>query len=144
MKELVCGLLKIRVRPYYLYNCDPSLGITHFRTSVAKGIEIIESLRGHTTGFGVPVFVVDAPGGGGKIPVGPEYVISSSPNTVVLRNFEGLISGLPEPKDYHDPCGNGCPRCQNDPASVGVLRLLRGEKSTIGSEESIRRRKRAK
>ena len=143
MRQLVCGLLKIRVRPYYIYNCDPSLGISHFRTSVSKGIEIIESLRGHTTGLAVPVFVVDAPGGGGKIPVGPDYVISRSPKTVVLRNYEGLISGVPECPDYRDPCASGCPHCENDPASVGVMRVLRGERSAIGPEESLRRRNNA-
>ncbi len=133
MKQLVTGLLKIRVRPYYLYNCDPSLGINHFRTSVAKGIEIIESLRGHTSGLGVPVFVVDAPGGGGKIPVGPQYVISQSPRTVVVRNYEGMISGVPEPQDYTDPCANGCPHCKDDSASVGVTRILSG---MLGEETS--------
>lgn len=140
MKKLVCGLMKIRVRPYYLYNCDPSIGISHFRTSVAKGIEIIECLRGHTTGLAVPTFVVDAPGGGGKIPVGPEYLITRSPKTVVLRNFEGLISGVPESTDYVDPCSVGCDRCKNEPLTVGVMRILRGEMRIIQSEESLRSR----
>ncbi|HEC40602.1 MAG TPA: lysine 2,3-aminomutase, partial [bacterium] len=76
MKKLVQGLMKIRVRPYYIYQCDLSIGLGHFRTSVAQGIEIIEGLRGHTTGLSVPTFVVDAPGGGGKIPVMPNYTIS--------------------------------------------------------------------
>src|SRR5512133_716016 len=76
MKQLVHGLLKMRVRPYYLYQCDPVRGAEHFRTPISKGIEIIEALRGHTTGFGVPTYVIDAPGGGGKIPVGPEYLVS--------------------------------------------------------------------
>ena len=138
MKKLVCGLMKIRVRPYYLYNCDPSIGISHFRTSVAKGIEIVESLRGHTTGLAVPTFVVDAPGGGGKIPVGPEYLITRSQKTVVLRNFEGLISGVPESTDYVDPCASGCERCLNEPQTVGVMRILRGEMRIIESEESLR------
>lgn len=127
MKQLVTGLLKIRVRPYYLYNCDPSLGINHFRTTVAKGIEIIESLRGHTSGLAVPVFVVDAPGGGGKIPVGPRYVISESPRTVVVRNYEGMICGVPEPQDYSDPCANGCPHCKDGAATIGLTRVLSGK-----------------
>lgn len=88
MKDLVHGLVKIRVRPYYLYQCDLSMGIEHFRTKVSKGIEIIEGLRGHTSGYAVPTFVVDAPGGGGKTPVMPQYLISQSPTKVVLRNYE--------------------------------------------------------
>lgn len=90
MKKLVHELVKMRVRPYYIYICDLSLGIGHFRTPVSKGIEIIENLRGHTSGYAVPTFVVDAPGGGGKIPVMPNYVISQAPNRVVLRNYEGV------------------------------------------------------
>ena len=92
MKKLVHELVKMRVRPYYIYICDLSLGIGHFRTPVSKGIEIIENLRGHTSGYAVPTFVVDAPGGGGKIPVMPNYVISQAPNRVVLRNYEGVIN----------------------------------------------------
>ena len=91
MMKLVHELVKIRVRPYYIYQCDLSLGIEHFRTPVSKGIEIIEALRGHTSGYAVPTFVVDAPGGGGKIPVMPQYMISQSPDKVILRNFEGVI-----------------------------------------------------
>ncbi len=93
MKELVRRLLAIRVRPYYLFHCDPVIGASHFRTSVWKGIEVIESLRGHTTGLAVPTFVVDAPGGAGKIPLMPNYLISAAPGRVVLRNFEGVILG---------------------------------------------------
>jgi len=100
MKRLVQSLAYIRVRPYYIYQCDLSLGIEHFRTPVSKGIEIIEGLRGHTSGYCVPTFVVDAPGGGGKIPVMPNYVISQAPGKVVLRNYEGVISTYSEPGDY--------------------------------------------
>ena len=139
MRELVRGLLRIRVRPYYVYSCDPSFGLSHFRTSIGKGIEIIESLRGHVSGLGVPVFVVDAPGGGGKIPVGPEYLISRSDRVVVLRNYEGFISGVTEPEDYRDPCAHGCTRCTRDPESVGVMKMLQGQRPTIESEESYRR-----
>jgi lysine 2,3-aminomutase len=97
MKKLVQELLKIRVRPYYIYQCDLAMGTEHFRTSVATGIQIMEKLRGHTTGYAVPTFVVDAPGGGGKIPVGPVYLISSGKGKVVLRNYEGKTFEYPEP-----------------------------------------------
>ena len=100
MKTLVQRLAYIRVRPYYIYQCDLSLGIEHFRTPVSKGIEIIEGLRGHTSGYCVPTYVIDAPGGGGKIPVMPNYLISQAPGKVVLRNYEGVISTYSEPGDY--------------------------------------------
>ena len=96
MRALVHALLKIRVRPYYLYQADPVVGAAHLRTSVWKGLELIEGLRGHTTGFGVPTFVVDAPGGGGKIPVMPNYLVSGAPGRVVLRNFEGAMFSYPD------------------------------------------------
>lgn len=99
MRELVHALVKNRVRPYYIYQCDLSLGIEHFRTSVSAGIAIIEALRGHTSGYAVPTFVVDAPGGGGKIPVMPQYLISQSPGKVVLRNYEGVITTYTEPEN---------------------------------------------
>lgn len=99
MRELVHALVKNRVRPYYIYQCDLSLGIEHFRTPVSAGIAIIEALRGHTSGYAVPTFVVDAPGGGGKIPVMPQYLISQSPGKVILRNYEGVITTYTEPED---------------------------------------------
>jgi len=99
MRELSQGLLKIRVNPYYIYQCDLSEGIGHFRTSVGKGIQIIEYLRGHTTGMAQPLFIVDAPGGGGKIPVGPNYVVSQSDRKVILRNYEGVLTVYTEPDD---------------------------------------------
>lgn len=89
MKALVHGLLRIRVRPYYLYQADPVVGATHLRTSVERGIAIIEGLRGHTSGLAVPTFVIDAPGGGGKIPIGPEYIVERREGAVVLRNYAG-------------------------------------------------------
>ena len=104
MKKLVQDLLKIRVRPYYMYQCDLSEGIEHFRTSISTGIEIIEMLRGHTSGFAVPTYVVDAPGGGGKIPVNPQYLISQSSQKVILRNFEGVICSYTEPQDKTHEC----------------------------------------
>ena len=91
MRALMHGLLKLRVRPYYLYQCDPITGSAHFRTPVARGIEIIEGLRGHTTGYAVPHFVIDAPGGGGKIPLLPDYLVGRQGTAVVLRNYEGGI-----------------------------------------------------
>jgi lysine 2,3-aminomutase len=91
MKKLMHDLLKVRVRPYYIYQCDPVRGTAHFRTPVAVGINIIEKLRGFTSGYAVPTYVVDAPGGGGKIPVGPSYLISQDKGKHVLRNFRGKI-----------------------------------------------------
>jgi lysine 2,3-aminomutase len=99
MKRLNQGLLKIRVKPYYLYQCDPVAGSSHFRTSIQKGLEIIEGLRGHTTGYAVPNYVVDAPGGGGKIPLLPEYVVGRDGDDLLLRNYEGKVYR------YHDPNG---------------------------------------
>lgn len=100
MKELMHKLVRNRVRPYYLYQCDLVEGAGHFRTTISKGIEIIEGLRGHTSGYAIPTYVVDAPGGGGKIPVMPQYLISQAPGKVVLRNFEGFITTYAEPNDY--------------------------------------------
>ncbi len=103
VRKLVHELVKMRVRPYYLYQCDLSTGIEHFRTPVSKGIEIIELLRGHTSGFAVPTYVIDAPGGGGKIPVFPQYLISQSTDKVILRNYEGVICSYTEPEDKSAP-----------------------------------------
>ena len=91
MKKLVHDLLKIRVRPYYIYQCDPVRGTQHFRTPVATGINIMEKLRGHTSGYAVPTYVIDGPGGGGKIPVGPNYILSQAKGKYVLRNYKGKI-----------------------------------------------------
>jgi len=91
MRRLMHELLKIRVRPYYIYQCDMVRGTQHFRTSVEDGINIIEKLRGHTTGYGVPTYVIDAPGGGGKIPVNPNYIVSQAQGKYVLRNYEGKV-----------------------------------------------------
>ena len=91
MKKLMHELLKIRVRPYYIYQCDPVRGTSHFRTPVAVGINIMEKLRGHTSGYAVPTYVIDGPGGGGKIPVGPNYILSQAKGKYVLRNYKGKI-----------------------------------------------------
>jgi len=104
MKELVHKLVKIRVRPYYAYQCDLSIGLEHFRTSVSKVLEIAEGLRGHTSGLCVPTFAIDAPGGGGKIPIMPQYLISSGSKRTILRNFEGVIATYTEPENYTESC----------------------------------------
>ena len=96
MKELMHKLLMMRVRPYYIYQCDLVKGTHHLRTSVRKGIEIIEALRGHTTGYAVPQYVIDAPGGGGKVPIGPEYVLAYDKQRVIIRNYEGKVFEYPE------------------------------------------------
>ena len=137
MKKLVHELVKMRVRPYYIYQCDLSMGLEHFRTPVSKGIEIMENLRGHTSGYAVPTFVVDAPGGGGKTPVMPNYVISQSPNRVVLRNFEGVITTYAEPADYKD-CE--CEECKKF-ATQGVASLLKGQNLSL-EPENLERKKR--
>ena len=112
IKSLVHKLVENRVRPYYIYQCDLSEGLTHFRTPIGKGIEIMESLRGHTSGFAVPTFVVDAPGGGGKIPLNPNYLVSLSTNKVILRNFEGVITTYKEPDSYEETfCNRECDEC---------------------------------
>ena len=97
MRDLVHKLLLCRVRPYYLYQCDLIRGSSHLRTSVAKGIEIIESLRGFTSGYAIPQFVIDAPGGGGKVPINPNYVAYHDSEKIIIRNFEGKIYEYPEP-----------------------------------------------
>ena len=131
MKKLVHELVKIRVRPYYIYQCDLSYGLEHFRTPVAKGIEIIEGLRGHTSGYCVPTFVVDAPGGGGKIPVMPNYVVSQSAHRVILRNFEGVITTYTEPREYHETCQ--CEVCRGEKKDVllGVAGLEQGSQLSL-------------
>ncbi len=136
-RRLVQDLVRIRVRPYYLYQCDLVEGAGHFRTPVGKGIEIIEGLRGHTSGYAVPTYVVDAPGGGGKIPVMPNYLVSYSDHKVVLRNYEGYITTYEEPIKYepHDP--KTCHYCQNKRQELhqgGITSLLDGENMFIKPE----------
>ena len=127
MKKLVHKLVSMRVRPYYIYQCDLSMGLEHFRTPVSKGIEIIEGLRGHTSGYCVPTFVVDAPGGGGKTPVMPNYVISQTPNKVILRNFEGVITTYTEPTNYKETCQCEVCRGEKKVELVGVAGLEQGQ-----------------
>jgi lysine 2,3-aminomutase len=122
MMKLVHGLVQIRVKPYYYYQCDLAEGTAHFRTAVSKGIEIYESLRGHTTGFAVPTYIIDAIGGGGKTPVIPTYLISQAHHTVVLRNYEGVISKYVEPDDYKFECH--CEDCEAGHKRSGVAGLF--------------------
>lgn len=142
MKQLVHELVRIRVRPYYIYVCDLSQGIRHFRTPVSKGIEIIEGLRGHTSGYCVPTFVVDGLGGGGKIPVMPNYIISQSPHRVVLRNYEGVITTYTEPEDYREE--DSCSHLEREQPQEGVAALLAGKKLTIEPNELARHERNAK
>lgn len=141
MRDLVHELVKIRVRPYYIYQCDLSLGLEHFRTPVSKGIEIIEGLRGHTSGYCIPTFVVDAPGGGGKTPVMPNYVISQSSHKVVLRNFEGVITTYQEPESYVDDCH--CDICtgKNQYTYTGVAGLHQGNTLALEPEGLLRKQR---
>jgi lysine 2,3-aminomutase len=136
-RKLVQDLVRILVRPYYLYQCDLVEGAGHFRTPVAKGIEIVEGLRGHTSGFAVPHYIVDAPGGGGKIPIMPNYLLSYSDHKVVVRNYEGYVTTYEEPVVYtpHDP--KTCAYCQNkrpEPGQTGLTGLLDGERMFIKPE----------
>ena len=148
IRELNQQLLKIRVNPYYIYQCDLSEGIEHFRTSIGKGIQIMEYLRGHTTGMAQPLFIVDAPGGGGKIPVGPNYVVSRSDRKVILRNYEGVLTVYTEPDDnqshpeelYH---WEEYTARQRQLSREGLIKLFEGE--TISLEPAdLDRRKRGK
>jgi lysine 2,3-aminomutase len=133
-RQLVHDLVRMRVRPYYLYQCDLVEGAGHFRTPVAKGVEIMEGLRGHTSGYAVPTYVVDAPGGGGKIPVSPNYLISMSDHKIVLRNFEGYITTYEEPVDYR-PEDAAKPRLKRpEPGQAGVFGLLEGDQMFIKPE----------
>ncbi len=134
-RDLVHKLVRIRVRPYYLYQCDLVEGAGHFRTPVAKGIEIMEGLRGHTSGYAVPQYIVDAPGGGGKIPLMPNYLMSMSDHKVVLRNFEGFITTYEEPTDYTPAMAakfKGLKR--PEPGQKGLTSLLDGEDLFIKPE----------
>lgn len=140
MRQLVHKLVRNRVRPYYLYQCDLSEGLSHFRTPVGKGMEIIESLIGHTSGFAVPTYVIDAPGGGGKIPIMPNYIISWSTNKVILRNFQGVICSYQEPESYESVfCDRNCDKCHlqlmmdetPEYRSYGIEKLLSDSDETI-------------
>jgi lysine 2,3-aminomutase len=120
IRQLCTGLMKMRVRPYYLYQCDPIRGGEHFRTPIAKGIEIMEGLRGHTSGLAIPTYVVDAPGGGGKIPVGPNYLLHHDPRRkrAVLRNYQGRLF------EYLEPTGRAGPMTSKARRGGGELKPI--------------------
>jgi lysine 2,3-aminomutase len=131
-RQLVQELVRIRVRPYYLYQCDLVEGAGHFRTPVAKGIEIMEGLRGHTSGYAVPQFIIDAPGGGGKIPVSPNYLLSMSDHKVILRNYEGYITTYEEPVDYlPSEAAKYSGEKRPEPGQSGISGLLDGDEMFI-------------
>jgi lysine 2,3-aminomutase len=153
MKYLLHKLVQNRVRPYYIYQCDLAEGLSHFRTPIGKGIEIMESLVGHTSGLARPTYVIDAPGGGGKIPVMPNYIISWSTNKVVLRNYEGVITTYKEPDSYEPKmCDRDCDACNlelntrevDESEAIGIERLLSDSDDTISlypeNNERIQRR----
>ncbi len=143
IRKLVHELVKIRVRPYYLYQCDLSTGIEHFRTPVSKGIEIMELLRGHTSGFAVPTYVLDAPGGGGKIPVAPQYLISQSSDKVILRNYEGIICAYAEPEDKTSSCQD-CAYCDEyrEVPPRGIEKLFAEDRINLVPRSNIRMQQR--
>ncbi len=148
IKELGQRLVQNRVRPYRLYQCDLSQGIGHFRTSIRKGIEIMEHLYGHTTGFAVPDFIVDLPGGGGKTPVNPHYMIAQSDKAVIFRNYEGVIARYIEPEDTSSPgCPDNCNICDDrkarglDQPQVGLEQLLNGDVVSLEPQGLARRQR---
>jgi lysine 2,3-aminomutase len=132
-------LVRMRVRPYYLYQCDLVRGVEHFRTPVSKGIEIMEYLRGRVSGLAIPLFVVDAPHGGGKIPVLPNYIVSTSPTHTVIRNFEGMLISYPEPAHRDTPRAMAEPSHDTAP---GVWELASGAYSRIQPARTIRQTRR--
>jgi len=134
-RKLVHDLVRIRVRPYYLYQCDLVEGAGHFRTPVGKGIEIMEGLRGHTSGYAVHQFIIDAPGGGGKIPVSPNYMLSMSDHKIILRNYEGYITTYEEPTDYTpERSAKFLGEKRPEPGQGGLSALLDGEQMFIKPE----------
>lgn len=135
MRALVRGLLRIKVRPYYLFHCDPVTGAGHFRTSVWKGLEIVEGLRGHVSGLAIPTYVVDGTHGAGKIPLMPNYLVSASENAVVLRNYEGVLIRY-APEDKPAAANSGYP-------SLGVSNLLSGNRDVLIPEGNVRMARRA-
>lgn len=141
MKKLLHLLLINRVRPYYIYQCDLARGIGHFRTPISVGIQIIESLRGHTSGLAVPTYVVDAPGGGGKIPVFPNYLLSQGHKKVILRNYEGLLVSYPEPEEYSDRAETHTGKIDDiHKSKEGIITLLSGEQMVIEPMNMARRK----
>ncbi|MHC1723894.1 MAG: lysine 2,3-aminomutase [Aminipila sp.] len=144
MKRLVHVLVKNRVRPYYLYQCDRSIGIQHFCTSVSKGMEIMESLRGHTSGLSIPTYVVEAVGGGGKCPVLPQYLISRSDRKVIFRNYEGVISTYTEPEDERSICNCEDCKAEREKEELIGLRNFYADRKVIMEPCELPRAKRRK
>jgi lysine 2,3-aminomutase len=145
LSALVHERVKRRVRPYYLSQCDLVEGAGHFRTPVSKGLEIMEALRGHTSGYAIPTYVIDLPGGGGKVPVMPNYLLAMNERRVVLRNFEGFISTYEQPTDYTPHDSSRCEYCRNqrpEPGQRGIFGLLQGDAMTIAPEgfQAVHRR----
>jgi len=141
IEQLCRGLIRMRVRPYYLYQCDLVQGVEHFRTPLSRGIEIMEYMRGRVSGIGIPTFVVDAPHGGGKIPIVPNYIVSMSPTHTVLRNYEGLMVNYPEPET------ETLPGSQAEPVQslgAGVWELASGKASIIQLTNTSRNERRQK
>ncbi len=141
MRDLCHALQRIMVRPYYLFQCDPVKGVEHFRTSIWKGIEIVEMLRGYTGGLCIPSFVVDVPGGGGKVPLQPFYLLSVTDKDVLLRNYEGMIIKYYNPQEAHfiqsrKSNGNG--------KDGGTAQLIKGQRKALVPEETPRYRRRKK
>lgn len=130
MRSLLRGLLRVKVRPYYLFHCDPVTGAGHFRTSVWKGLEIMEGLRGHMSGIGIPTYVVDGPHGAGKIPLMPNYLVSMSDDAVILRNYEGLLVRY---QAEDKPAANGQPT-----VTRGVSGLLQGDNTVLIPQDNER------
>jgi lysine 2,3-aminomutase len=141
MKELMRALLRIKVRPYYIFHCDPVIGAGHFRTSIWKGLEIMEGLRGHMSGLGVPTYVIDAPHGGGKIPLMPNYLVSMSDDSVVLRNYEGLLIRY---QSEDRPLAEGKEDRRSRKKAQSVSTLLGGNQSVLIPENNERMSRRKK
>ncbi|MDA3792347.1 MAG: lysine 2,3-aminomutase [Elusimicrobia bacterium] len=153
MKSLLHKLAQNRINPYYMYQCDLSEGLSHFRTPIGKGIEIMENLIGHTSGFAIPRYVVDAPNGGGKIPLTPNYIVSWGTNKVVLRNYEGVITNYKEPDSYQEYfCDRNCQECnlqlnidgakESKSANIAKLLSYSDKRSTLTPKDTERIKRR--
>jgi len=138
IRKLMHELLKIRVNPYYIYQCDLAEGVEHFRTPVTKGFEIMEYLRGHTSGIAIPTFVIDAPGGGGKIPIMPNYLLTLTNERAVVRNYRGLMSSYTNPRERDCKCSTAgeieAMMMKEKPENIGYLDLVAGRRVTLKPE----------
>lgn len=142
LETLFRGLLRMRVRPYYLFQCDLVRGVEHFRTPISRGIEIMEYLRGRLSGLAIPTFVVDTPHGGGKVPVTPNYIISTSPTHTVLRNYEGMLVSYPEPRHQNDKTKSHKSNKKEEGSTVWELSIGSASCITPKCCERLERRKR--